>query len=58
MQFTNNEICILLELLHTAIDGLMEDLNHEGLSEQGAAVLNERYHDLQRIKRIIKEVSA
>ena len=55
MQFTNNETYILLELLHTAINGLMEDLEHEGLSEQGAAVLSGRYADLQRIKRIIKE---
>lgn len=55
MQFTKNETYILLELLHTAITGLMEDLNHGELSEQGAAVLNERYHDLQRIKRIIEE---
>ena len=55
MEFNNNETYILLELLHTAINGLLEDLDHEGLSEQGATVLSRRYHDLHRIKRIIEE---
>jgi len=55
MQFNNNETYILLELLCAAIDGLMEDLNQEGLSDQGARVLSERHNDLHRIKRIIKE---
>jgi hypothetical protein len=41
MEFNNNETYILLELLHTAINGLLEDLDHEGLSEQGATVLSE-----------------
>ena len=55
MEFNNNETYILLELLLNAIDGLVDDLNYEGLSEQGAAVLSERHTDLHRIKRIIEE---
>jgi hypothetical protein len=55
MEFNKNETYILLELLHTAINGLMEDLNYEGLSEQGATVLSRRHNDLHRIKRIIEE---
>jgi len=55
MEFNNNETYILLELLHAAINGLTEDLNQEGLSEQGATVLSRRHSDLHRIKRIIEE---
>jgi hypothetical protein len=55
MEFNNNDTYILLELLHTAINGLLEDLDHEGLSEQGATVLSRRYADLHRIKRIREE---
>ena len=57
MKFNNNETYILLELLHAAINGLTEDLNQEGLSEQGATVLSRRHSDLHRIKRIIEEVT-
>lgn len=55
MEFNNNETYILLELIQTAIDGLLEDLNHEGLSEQGAKVLSKRHDELHRIKRIIED---
>ena len=55
MELNKHEINILLELITTAIDGLNEDLNQKGLSDQGATVLSERHTDLHRIKRIIKE---
>lgn len=55
MQLNKKETKILLELLLNSIDGLVDDLNYEGLSEQGAAVLSERHTDLHRIKRIIEE---
>lgn len=55
MQLNKNETNILLELLRHAIDGLGDDLNQEGLSDQGATVLSERHNDLYRIKRIIEE---
>lgn len=55
MILNKKEINILLELITTALDGLGDDLNQEGLSDQGATVLSERHHDLYRIKRIIEE---
>lgn len=54
MILNKNEIKILLELLTTAIDGVGDDLNQEGLSDQGATVLSERHHDLYRIKRSLE----
>lgn len=55
MELNKHEINILLELITTAIDGLNEDLNKKGLSDQGATVLSERHTDLYRIKQIIRE---
>ena len=55
MEFNKQEIDILLELITTAINGLDEDLNQKGLSDQGATVLSERHTDLHRINRIIRE---
>ena len=55
MELNKNETNIVLELLNAAISGLMDDLNYEGLSDQGATVLSERYNDLHRIRRIIEE---
>ena len=54
MILNKNEINILLELLTTAIDGLGDDLNQEGLSDQGATVLSERHDYLYRIKRSLE----
>ena len=54
MILNKNEINILLELITTAIDGLEEDLNQEGLSDQGATVLSERYHDLHQIRNSLR----
>lgn len=54
MTLNKNEINIVVELLTTAIEGLMEDLNQEGLSDQGATVLSERYHDLYRIRNSLR----
>ena len=50
MILNKNEIKILLELLTTAIEGVGDDLNQEGLSDQGVRVLIERHNDLYRIK--------
>lgn len=58
MELNNNETYILLELLNTAMSHLLEDLDHEGLSEQGVTVLSRRHDELHRIKRIIEEISA
>ena len=55
MQLNNNETYILLELLNTAMSHLLEDLDHEGLSEQGVTVLSRRHDELHRIKRIIED---
>ena len=46
---------ILLELITSAIDSVSEDLNYEGLSEQGSTVLSERHSDLYFIARMIEE---
>lgn len=54
MELSKNEINILLELITAAIDGIAEDLNQESLSDQGATVLSERYNDLYRIKRSLR----
>jgi hypothetical protein len=54
MTLNKNEINILLELITTAIDGLVEDLNQEGLSDQGATVLSERHSDLYRIRNSLR----
>jgi hypothetical protein len=54
MILNKNEINIVVELLTTAIEGLMEDLNQEGLSDQGATVLSERYHDLHQIRNSLR----
>jgi len=54
MILNKNEIKILLELLTTAIDGVGDDLNQEGLSDQGAIVLSERHNDLYQIKRSLE----
>ena len=54
MTLNKNEINLVVELLTTAIEGLMEDLNQEGLSDQGATVLSERYHDLHRIRNSLR----
>tara|TARA_R110001606_G_scaffold101329_1_gene222428 strand:+ start:460 stop:687 length:228 start_codon:yes stop_codon:yes gene_type:complete len=54
MILNTNEIKILLELLKTALDNVGDDLNQEGLSDQGATVLSERHHDLYRIKRSLE----
>jgi len=46
---------ILLELITSAIDSVSEDLNYEGLSEQGSKILSERHSDLYFIARMIEE---
>ena len=55
MELNKNEINILLELITTAMNGLDEDLNQKGLSDQGATVLSERHTDLYRLQQIIRE---
>lgn len=50
MHLSKNDINILIELITAAIDGLGDDLNQEGLSDQGARVLSERHRDLYLIR--------
>jgi len=55
MTLSKQDIKILVELLTTAIEGVSEDLNYEGLSDQSATVLSERHTDLYFILRLINE---